>query len=129
MAVTASVSAMTTPHAQVTDTAMAQPMAGGSDRLLAEVVSELKKVNVQLEAIQSKASFIEARSDTYSGHSHDWRRHRAQLKAEIMTSKTYEEKQASLLQYRQWKRETFWIVFQHSAVRAFGFCVEEVCSS
>ena len=130
MAIT--VSALTTPLVQPTDTAMAQPMAGGSggsDRLLAEVVSELKKVNVQLEAIQSKASFIEARSDTFSAHSHDWRRHRAQLKAEIMTSKTYEEKQASLLQYRQWKRETFWMIYQHSAVRAFGFCMEEVCSS
>ena len=89
---------------QPTDTAMAQPMAGGpgrSDSLLGEVVRELKKVNVQLEAIQSKASFIEARSDTFSAHSHDWRRHRTQLKAEIMTSKTYEEKKASLLQYSQ----------------------------
>ena len=94
-----------------------------------EVVREIKTVNVHLEAIQSKATFIEARSDTYSAHSHDWRRHRAQLKAEIMTSKTYEEKQASLLQYRQWKRETFWMIYQHSAVRAFGFCMEEVCSS
>ena len=91
---------------QPTDTAMAAGGPGRSDKLLAE----LKKVNVQLEAIQSKASFIEARSDTFSAHSHDWRRHRAQLKAEIMTSKTYEEKQASLLQYRQWKRETFWMI-------------------
>ena len=114
---------------QPTDTAVAAGGPGRSDKLLAEVVSELKKVNVQLEAIQSKASFIEARSDTFSAHSHDWRRHRAQLKAEIMTSKTYEEKKASLLQYSQWKRETFWMIFQHSAVRAFGFCMEEVCSS
>ena len=124
-----SIPALATAVVQPTDTAMAQPMAVVSDSLLAEVVREIKKVNVHLEAIQSKATFIEARSDTYSAHSHDWRRHRAQLKEEIQTTKTYEEKKASLLQYSQWKRETFWMIYQHSAVRAFGFCMEEVCSS
>ena len=100
---------------QTTDTAMAQPLAGGrgsSDKLLADVVSELKKVNVLLEAIQSKASFIEARSDTYSAHSHDWRRHREQMKEDIQKSKTYEEKKASLMLYRQWTKETFWMIWQ-----------------
>ena len=127
-----SIPALATAVVQPTDTAMAQPMAGGlgrSDSLLGEVVKELKKVNVQLEAIQSKASFIEARSDTFTAHSHDWRRHRAQLKDEIQKAKTYEEKKASLLLYKQWKSKTFWMIYQHSAVRAFGFCMEEVCSS
>ena len=78
-----SIPALATAVVQPADTAMAQPMAGGlgrSDSLLGEVVRELMKVNVQLEAIQSKASFIEARSDTYSAHSHDCRRHREQMK-------------------------------------------------
>ena len=51
------------------------------------------------------------------------------MKDEIQKAKTYEEKKASLLLYRQWKNETFWMIFQHSAVRAFGSCMEEVCSS
>ena len=51
------------------------------------------------------------------------------MKDEIQKAKTYEEKKASLLLYRQWKNETLWMIYQHSAVRAFGFCMEEVCSS
>ena len=50
------------------------------------------------------------------------------MKEDIQKSKTYEEKKASLLLYGQWKNETFWMIFQHNAVRAFGFCMEEVCN-
>ena len=96
---------------------------------VSKLAAELRKVNEKLEAIQSKASFIEARSDTYSAHSHDWRRHRVQMKEEFVAAKTYEEKKENLVQYRQWRRETFWMIYQHSAVRALGFCMEELCSS
>jgi hypothetical protein len=68
---------------------------------------ELKKANEKLEAIPSKVTFIEARSDTLTAHSHDWRRHRVQMKEEIVQAKTYEEKKESKEQYVQWKRATF----------------------
>ena len=90
---------------------------------------ELKKVNEKLEVIQSKATFIEARSDTFTAHSHDWRRHRVQMKSEIVQAKTYEEKKESKQQYVQWRRATFWMIYQNSAVRALGFWLEDVCSS
>ena len=89
---------------------------------------ELKKVNEKLEAIQSKATFIEARSDTFTAHSHDWRRHGVQMKSQIMQAKTYEETKESKQQYVQWRRATFWMIYQHSAVRALGFWLEDVCS-
>ena len=92
------------------------------------------KANEKLEVIQKatqaaevKLNFIESRSDTYSAHSHDWRRHRLQMKEEIVQAKTYEEKRDSKQNYVQWKKGTFWMVYQQSAVRAIGFLLEDAC--
>ena len=97
---------------------------------------ELKKANEKLEIIQKatqaaevKLNFIEGRSDTFTAHSHDRRRHIEQMKEEIVQAKTYEEKRDSKQNYVAWKKATFWMIFQHSALRAFGFLVEEVCSN
>ena len=79
--------------------------------------------------MEVKLNFIESRSDTFTAHSHDWRRHRVQMKEEIVQAKTYEEKRDSKQNCVAWKKATFWMIFQHSALRAFGFLVEEVCSN
>ena len=74
-----------------------------------------------------KLNFIESRSDSYSAHSHDWHRHRLQMKEEIVQAKTYEEKRDSKQEYVQWKKAQFWMIYQQSAVRAIGFFLEEAC--
>ncbi len=79
------------------------------------------------QAAEVKLNFIESRSDTYSAHSHDWRRHRLQMKEEIVQAKTYEEKRDSKQNYVQLKKGTFWMVYQQSAVRAIAFLLEEAC--
>ena len=114
--------------------AVLQAEARQTVSLLAQLVAEVKKANSQLEGIEKaakasevKLNFLEGRSDGYTCHSHDWRRHRHQMREQIVEAKTYEEKRDTKKEYSQWRTATFWMIWQQSAVRAIGFAFEEAC--
>ena len=48
-----------------------------------------------------KLNFLESRSDSFRCHSHDWRRHRSQMRDEIVKAVGYEQKRDSKKEYWQ----------------------------
>ena len=87
----------------------------------------LEKIVEQTKAAESKLSFLESRGDAYSCIASDWHRHSAQMSEMVKNASTAQEIAVAKWERKQWRKSTFWMVYQQSAVRAMGFLVEEAC--